>query len=124
MNTLRQDIVNTINREDDGVSNDAREMITALSRDYEDSVIRQILEEQNPPLVVVNRVMYVAITERYTDVNELTNHPWVKVASINRHSEVNWRGETFHDLLIDREISSEELDDLLKDIIITWRPLI
>ncbi len=112
---MRRRIIDAINQLD-VEQDDTSEMVDHLARTYNRSVIDQIIREQDPPLIVVDGRVFVLI---------LDSHPerWVKVAEkVNR--EIRWSGNFFHDLLIDLGLNAAELDRILDDIIISWRPLI
>lgn len=112
---MRGRIVDAINRLDPDFD-DTSEMVHLLAGTYERSAIDQIIEEQDPPLIVTTGKVYVLI---------LDSRPqrWVRVAEkINR--EIKWSGQLFHDLLLELGLNASELDEILDDIIIKWKPLV
>lgn len=112
---MRRRIVEAINRLDPDYD-DTGEMVHLLSANYDRRAIDEIIEGQDPALIVVEGRIFVCI---------LDAHPqrWVRVAErVGR--EVKWSGRLFHDLLIELELNASELDEILDNIIITWKPLV
>lgn len=112
---MRSRIVEAINRLEP-YEDDTSEMVHLLSATYERSAIDKIIEGQDPPLIVVSGKVFVLIIDSRP-------YRWVRVAEkVNR--EIKWSGQFFHDLLIELGLNAVELDEILDDIIIKWKPLV
>ena len=112
---LRQRIVDAVNMYEPE-ENDISEMIHHLSVNYVKTVIDQIIDQQDPPLLVANNAIYIKMLDSYS-------RQWIRVA-YKEGNQVKWHGDMFHDLLIDTGLSAREFDQALDDIIIKWRPLL